>query len=557
MKKIKQSYRAAIYLRLSKEDGDVVAGGKLESNSISNQKDLIMDFLKSKSDIEVVSIRIDDGYSGVNFCRPDFQKMLEDIKKGKIDCVVVKDLSRFSRNYIEAGRYLEKIFPALGVRFIAINDNYDSADTQNSQDIIIAFKNLINDSYLRDLSTKIRSHLDVKRKNGEFIGNYAAYGYLKDDNNKNQLIVDTFAAEVVRDIFRMKLDGMSPNTIANKLNEMQVLSPMEYKRSMGIHFETSFKTNKKALWSAQAVNRILTNEIYTGVLLQGKTTTPNHKIKVVEKVDEKKWIRVENSHEAIVDKFYFDAVQNTLERDTRCSQSSGETYPLCGMIFCGDCGSPMVRKINMARKKNENDIPKKYVYYICKENQRTKQCPGHRIKEENLLTVIYEELCDHIKRTIDIKDALDKMDDAPAQELEIKKLSIRIEKKEQELLKANRLKVGIYEDYKDGILDESEYMKLKQEFSQRVEDIETAINLYRQQISDVKNNLSERYAWMEYFREYGTITELNRRVASIFINRVLILQGDRIQIKYTFGDKVEEAYEYLTAAYAKEKREAI
>ena len=245
MKKIKQSYRAAIYLRLSKEDGDVVAGGKLESNSISNQKDLIMDFLKSKSDIEVVSIRIDDGYSGVNFCRPDFQKMLEDIKKGKIDCVVVKDLSRFSRNYIEAGRYLEKIFPALGVRFIAINDNYDSADTQNSQDIIIAFKNLINDSYLRDLSTKIRSHLDVKRKNGEFIGNYAAYGYLKADNNKNQLIVDTFAAEIVRDIFRMKLDGMSPSTIANKLNELQVLSPMEYKRSMGIHFETSFKTNKK------------------------------------------------------------------------------------------------------------------------------------------------------------------------------------------------------------------------------------------------------------------------------------------------------------------------
>lgn len=557
MKKIKQSYRAAIYLRLSKEDGDVVAGGKLESNSISNQKDLIMDFLKSKSDIEVVSVRIDDGYSGVNFCRPDFQKMLEDIKKGKIDCVVVKDLSRFSRNYIEAGRYLEKIFPALGVRFIAINDNYDSAYTQNSQDIIIAFKNLINDSYLRDLSTKIRSHLDVKRKNGEFIGNYAAYGYLKADDNKNQLIVDTFAAEIIRDIFRMKLDGMSPSTIANKLNELQVLSPMEYKRSMGIHFETSFKTNKKALWSAQAVNRILTNEIYTGVLLQGKTTTPNHKIKVVEKVDEKNWIRVENGHEAIVDKFYFDAVQNTLERDTRCSQSSGETYPLCGMIFCGDCGSPMVRKINMARKKNENDIPKKYVYYICKESQRTKQCSGHRIKEEKLLEVIYEELCAHIKRTIDIKDALDKMDDAPAQEFEIKKLSIRIERKEQELIKAHRLKTGIYEDYKDGILDESEYMKLKQEFSQRVDDIEAAIKLYRQQISDVKNNLSERYAWMEYFRKYGTITELNRRVASIFINRVLILQGDRIQIKYTFGDKVEEAYEYLTAAYAKEKREAI
>ena len=172
-KEISKSYRAAIYLRLSKEDGDVTTGGKLESNSISNQKDLIMDFLKSKPDIEVVSVRTDDGYSGVDFNRPEFQLMLEDVKNGTINCIVVKDLSRFGRNYIEAGRYLEKIFPMLGVRFIAVNDNYDSIDPNSSQDIMIAFKNLINDSYLRDLSTKIRSHLEVKRKNGEFIANYA------------------------------------------------------------------------------------------------------------------------------------------------------------------------------------------------------------------------------------------------------------------------------------------------------------------------------------------------------------------------------------------------
>ena len=190
-KPLKKVYHASIYLRLSKEDGDVTSGSKNESNSISNQKSLVMDYLKDKHDIQVVSIREDDGYSGVDFNRPGFQLMLEDIKKGIIDCIIVKDLSRFGRNYIEVGRYLEKLFPMLGVRFIAVNDNYDSLEVDTAHDIVMPFKNLINDSYCRDLSVKIRSHLAVKRKNGEFIGAFACYGYLKDPENKNHLVIDT------------------------------------------------------------------------------------------------------------------------------------------------------------------------------------------------------------------------------------------------------------------------------------------------------------------------------------------------------------------------------
>ncbi len=555
--KITKTYRAAIYLRLSKEDGDVVTGNKLESNSISNQKDLILDFLKSKRDIEVVSENNDDGYGGGDFNRPGFQKMLTDIKNGKVDCVVVKDLSRFGRNYIEVGRYLEKIFPALGVRFIAINDNYDSEDPQSSQDIILAFKNLINDSYLRDLSTKIRSHLEVKRKNGEFIGNYAAYGYLKDEHNRNQLVIDYFAAEIVKDIYRMKLEGMSPNAIASKLNEAHVLSPMEYKKSIGVNYKTSFKTNKQALWSAQAVIRILTNEVYTGVLLQGKTATPNHKIKTAEKVDENEWVRVENKHEPIIDKFYFDAIQISLERDTRCSHASGEVYPLCGMVFCGDCGSPMVRKINKGRKKYEDDIPKQYVYYLCKESQTSKNCSGHRIKEDELLGVVFEELQEHIKRIVDVKDVLDKIEEAPPQEYEIKKLLFQIEKKEQELKKARRLKIGVYEDLKDGILDEDEYQKLKAEFNQRIVDAEEAIELYSKQMDDIRNHNTTKYEWMEYFREYRNISQLSRKVATLFINRVLVYEDRRISIKYSFEDSLKETYERLAAYQSENRKEAV
>ena len=259
----KKIYHAAIYVRLSKEDGDVATAGKRESNSISNQKDLIKNFLKDKKDIVVVSERVDDGYSGSNFERPAFQMMLEDIKKGIVDCVVVKDLSRFGREYIDAGKYIERLFPALGVRFIAVNDQYDSLEGKSQADeIVIPFKNLINDAYCRDISIKIRSHLEVKRKNGEYIGAFTPYGYQKDSDNKNKLVIDVYAAGIVKEIYRMKLSGMSQTAIANALNKQGVLSPMEYKHSLGIRIQDNFKTHEQAEWSAMSVKRILENEVY-------------------------------------------------------------------------------------------------------------------------------------------------------------------------------------------------------------------------------------------------------------------------------------------------------
>ena len=217
------SYLTAQYLRLSQEDGD-----KEESNSIRNQRDLISDFAAQHNDIRIVDEYVDDGYSGANFERPAFQKMIEDIKKQKINCIIVKDLSRLGRNYIETGKYLEKIFPRLGVRFVSITDNYDSANEPGDLDqIIVPFKNLINDAYCRDISLKVRSQFEVKRKNGKYVGSFAMYGYCKDPVDKNHLIVDEYAAEIVQLIFNMKLDGYSPQHIADKLNEMHVLTPLE------------------------------------------------------------------------------------------------------------------------------------------------------------------------------------------------------------------------------------------------------------------------------------------------------------------------------------------
>ena len=229
MSVLSKEYNACIYARLSRDDGD-----KLESDSIINQKALIRDFISKHPEIHVVSEKTDDGYSGVNFDRPAFQEMMEDIRSGKINCVVVKDLSRFGRNYIEAGNYIERVFPFMGVRFIAINDSYDSLDRNQSDSLIIPFKNLINDAYCKDISVKIRSQLEIKRKKGQFIGAFAVYGYLKDPEDHNKLIPDTYASEVVRAIYKWKLEGMSQGRIAEKLNLQGVLCPMEYKMSMGI-----------------------------------------------------------------------------------------------------------------------------------------------------------------------------------------------------------------------------------------------------------------------------------------------------------------------------------
>ena len=268
----KKVYRTAIYCRLSREDGD-----KVESNSIASQRAICEDFIAKHDDLEIVCEPfIDDGYSGVSFNRPSFKKLEEAIRKGAIDCIVVKDLSRFSRNYIDGGRYLEKIFPQLGIRFIAINDAYDSltGDPQ-SDSFVIPFKNLINDSYCKDISMKIRSSLEVKQKSGEFVGAFAPYGYKKSPENKNQLIVDEAVSEYVQMIFAMYKDGISIGRIAARLNQMGVLSPMEYKHSAGVKYDTVFKTGNTAQWTYNAVGIPLFMRILThGSLLRKQCLVP-------------------------------------------------------------------------------------------------------------------------------------------------------------------------------------------------------------------------------------------------------------------------------------------
>lgn len=536
----KKIWNATLYLRLSRDDGD-----KEESNSITGQRELLRDYISQRPELREYAVRVDDGFSGSTFERPSFQKMIEDVKAGRTDCIIVKDLSRFGRNYLDAGEYIEKIFPFLGVRFIAVNDHYDSlGDKKASDDLIIPFKNLINEAYCRDISVKIRSQLEIKRKNGQFLGSFATFGYLKDEQNKNKLVVDEYAADIVRDIFKWKLEGVSPQDIADSLNKLGVLSPMEYKRSLGMKFTTSFKTNTKALWSAGTVIRILKNPIYTGVLVQGKETTPSYKVHKRITKDESEWIVIEDSHEAIISKIDFNSVQKILKLDTRRSPDGEAVQLFSGMVFCGDCGASMVRKT----------VPsggKKYVYYVCSAHKQDKSCSPHRMRDTVLEGIVLDSLKQHIREVVDMNELIEITDTAPLRTAQAQKVQRQLDKKHEEYEKLQKLLMSLYENLTDGIIDREEYARLKQSFALRADETEKQMDALRESLTDIQNHGTEN-AWTDEFIKRQGLTALDRAVVVALIDKILIHSDDVVEIIYRWQDEFAWQLDILRSARLQE-----
>ena len=544
---IKKIYHAAIYVRLSKEDGAVASHEKTESNSIANQKSLIRDFLENKNDIEVVQEYVDDGFSGSNFERPAFQMMLEDIKKGKIDCVVTKDLSRFGREYIDSGMYIERLFPAMGVRFIAINDGIDSGEAKSQSDeIIIPFKNLINDAYCRDISIKIRSHLEIKRKQGDVITAFVPYGYKKNDKDKHKLEIDVYAANVVKDIFRMKLHGKSQDAIACELNSSGILPPAEYKASTGSNYQTCFKTKEKSEWTSVMVRRILTNEVYIGNLVQGKQTTPNHKVKKTIIKEKCEWIMIEKNHEPVITDRDFEVVQRLLAMDTRTSPDREEVYPLSGVVTCGGCGIPMVRKTSKVGGKT-------YAYYLCATHKDSKQCSSHRISTDKLEEVVLELLQTHIDNMIDLKRILSFIGNVPFQQLDMKKLEERREKKQAEVDRCADLRGMLYEDMKDGILSKDDYLDIKEQYETRIADAQLAEEQVRREINLYLENGNAPQQWIQDFLEYRNIQSLTRSVAVECIESIVIYEDKRIELTFTHMQDYQALVSQVQDYYLEQK----
>ena len=519
-------WNATLYLRLSRDDGD-----KEESNSITGQRELLRDFIRNRPELREYAVRIDDGFTGSNFERPDFKKMMEDVKEGRTNCIIVKDLSRFGRNYLDAGEYIEKIFPFLGVRFIAVNDNYDSLGEKSaSDDLVIPFKTLINEAYCRDISVKVRTQLEIKRKSGQYIGAFAVYGYMKDETDKNRLIVDEYAADIVRDIFSWKLDGMSPQDIAVRLNQSGILSPMEYKKSLGMRFATSFKANAQAAWSANSVLRILKNPVYIGVLTQGKETTPSYKVRkrIIKPEDE--WTVIPDSHEPIIRREDFESVQKVLTLDTRRSPNDSNVQLFSGMVFCGECGASMVRKTVPSGNK-------KYVYYVCSAHKQDKSCASHGMRDTALEEVVLETVKQYIRDVIDLDDILSMTDTAPLRTAEAQKVQRQLDKKRSEHERLQKLLMSLYENLADGIIDRDEYAKLKQNYAGRAAECEKQMDALKESIVQIKEQGGEHREWMMRFRKHQNITELERSIAVALIDRILIYKDNRMEVHFRFEDE--------------------
>lgn len=535
-----KTYHAAIYLRLSQEDGDISVSDKNESNSISTQRDLIQAFLRKQADILYEAEFCDDGYTGTNFDRPGFTDMMKAVREKRVDCIIVKDLSRFGRDYIESGKYIQKIFPMLGVRFIAINDGYDSADTENqSNDFVLPFKNLINDSYCRDISIKSRSNLEVKRRNGEFVGNFTVFGYMRSPDDKHKLIVDEEAAVVVRNIFSWKQEGWNAQQIAKHLNKLRFPSPMEYKKKCGHNYRTSFKTKTVAQWSAVAVLRILKNPVYTGVLEQGKTTTPNYKVKTRIVKDESKWARIENAHEAIIPPAQFELVQTVLGLDTCRAEGQDEIYPFSGMIYCADCQSPMIHR-------TATSSGKKYQYYMCSGNKRDKDsCTTHNIKCELVEKAVLATVQAHISMAIDIDNAMKRVEALDWEKREIRKIDAQISAMELDVEKFNNIKMELYEDLKSDLITKEEYHSFKNDYDIRIQSIRQQIAGLVSQRNAVEGGLTSVQGWFAQFRKYENIEKLTRLTIVSLIERVEINENKDIHVKFRHADQFTAALEYL------------
>ena len=459
---------------------------------------------------------------------------MDDIHEGKINCIIVKDLSRLGRNYIEMGRLLQNILPSVGVRVIAINDHYDSQDEEDAtSQIIVPFKNLINDAYCRDISMKIRSQCDTKRRHGKYIGSFALYGYKKDPKDHCKLIIDETAAEIVELIFNLKLDGYSSERIVRKLNDMNIPTPLDYKRMCGFNFNSGFRSKHGGEWNISTINRILRNEMYTGTMVQGKRRKINYKLKQIIDVDPSEWFRVEGTHEAIVPKEVFDTVQRILTIDTRTAPANEKVSVFSGVLRCGSCGQNMVK-----RRVTQNG--KAYVYYHCTTHKNGRGCTSHQVSEVDITPVVLETIRMNLRFLADSAALLKSMKEHPYDVAGVNMLEKQIAKQNKELEKYVSLKSKLYEDVNDGVISCEEYADINENFTIKIDRVRSAIEANEKKCREKKSIDVSKIPWIEDFLQYANIRSLERRVVLTLIDKIVVHDKKHIEVIFRHKEEMQE-----------------
>lgn len=507
-------YKAALYLRVSKEDTEKVISNQLYfSNSIENQKRFLLEYVKQMSEVVVYDFYIDDGYSGLVFDkRPGFLRMWKDIINKTVNMVVVKDLSRFGREHIKTDVYIQKIFPSLGVRFLAVMDSYDSLYAkEGEQQLLIPVKNFINDHYARDISLKIRSSQETMRREGIYAGAYVPYGYQK---KQGRLCPDVESALVIKLIFLMKLEGESAKEIAKRLHRWGIPSPAEFRRERGEAYFTGFQVQKVAEWSGMSVDRILKDRVYTGTLEQGKRMRISYKVRMVISVPKERWSVVKGTHCAIISEREYKLVQQLSLLDMRRAPEQTSVYRFSGLLFCRDCGRSMTRRTGRSKDKRKS-------YYLCSSYNKGEGCTRHSISEELVFQMVWNmvQLYKNRYQLIEEKIIYDNWNRGKQErsiwDLFIQKNLERIEKYKKRLEQ-------VEEDFYKGFLNRQEYESYQCIYRNEQKRMEQAVILCKQE----KKRREEDGSWEKIMPE--------RLLFVLLIKGIQVYEGKKISIRFRF-----------------------
>lgn len=513
----------ALYIRLSEDDG-----GDRESNSVVNQRDLLTGYVNGHpvlSKTKVIEFA-DDGWSGTNFQRPGVEEMLEAVRAGRINCVVVKDLSRFGRNYVEVCKYLDQIFPFLGVRFISVNDNYDSqAHAGRTAPLDVAFSSMLHNLYSKDLSRKVRQSYTAKAAKGEFLCGVAPFGYVRSKTERNKLVIDAEAAATVRRIFKLAGEGFKTTEIAAVLNRERADTPLGYRRKKGLALRGDHSAVREDnLWMDNNVRRILTDERYTGVQVSGKTVKKCVGSPRSVPLPESEWIRAENAHEPVVSREVFDRAQAVVRRFHKTTAEKRRSM-FAGKIKCGHCG----HALDLCNSKDP--------YYVCYAGRLTEEsrCFDGRLYVRDLKEYVLSAVKTEIKKALDVRQKrlrdMKRKTQAVNNGLnEAKKLASQCEQTRRRIF-------ALYEDYADSKISMDEYSALKAKWSKDIEQAEARIaELNRRLDSGDKREQADDIPLLRRILDAGDVT---KEMAGL-IDRIVVYNAEHMEICFTFGDVLHD-----------------
>lgn len=508
-------YRTAAYIRLSREDGD-----KEESDSIANQRKLLNRYIEHAPDLCLQDYYIDDGYTGTHFRRPAFLRMLKALEEGRADCVLVKDLSRFGRDYIDTGKYLERFFPDRGIRFIAVSDAIDSQ--KSSYDILLPIKNIFNEQYARDISQKVHASIETKQRAGEFIGAFCAYGYQKSPVCKNRLIPDPCAAAIVRRIFTLYTEGMGKQTIARLLNDEGIPCPSEYKKQHGQLYRNSRRLESTVYWTYSTVNKILHSQVYIGNTVQG---IKSQQLKGRQRTrSREEWIVVPHTHEPILEPALWEKAQALLGRPAPRPGFGLAPGLFAGFLTCGDCGRSMAKKSGASPQGTLPD-------YCCGTYTRHGRhyCSAHRISGQILEQILLTDLNTLLAQIEDLPSLIRQI--LAEQTLPTLSGEHDILTRQNELQKVRRLKMALYEDYHAGILTAEEYTAYKSSYLQKEKRLQQELQLLSAAQITEQKTISP---WLEALQTRRRLSRLDRSILAEMIECIHIFENRRILVVYTF-----------------------